>query len=521
MNTAKLLNIAILDMSYEEGPAESDNNGANDDQNDAHEEIDIKEEFIDNLDESCNINKSDENFISEKNIIGTAENASFLDRSSSLPKMSSSQVSSHLCNYICSVCDAMFPQMKALQIHMDTHSSEAFFPCEVCGKSFKLMTTLKFHKLSHDNPPLPKQKKNSKSLREDLKHYSCLVCPQSFVKKENLNQHIKIHTGLEPYICSNCGKGFSTKLMKNNHLSKCVLGKDIETKDKNDIVEKKLEHGLKDIKEKPDVEHVSFNESMEVFLPTNQNSVKIVKSKTYNCPYCNSKYYSVSAKNMHIKKKHPENINKVDKEIDGNSVNLKCNACQKRFASQHSLEKHMITGCEKSFQCPFCPLKFSQAGNRKRHLNNKHPKENNKAAANKQQELQDPKSQENETNNSILIHKCNYCTKAFHKEKSLKSHVNRCQIRFRNNEEENQKQGALKSIQNTENTTTELSDKEDNFDLKCDECGTRFSKHKGYMKHLALGICLKFECPLCADKFKQEEDLDWHISINHDVSDVE
>ncbi|XP_043941024.1 POZ-, AT hook-, and zinc finger-containing protein 1 [Protopterus annectens] len=67
--------------------------------------------------------------------------------------------------------------------------------CEVCGKIFRDVYHLNRHKLSHSGE----------------KPYSCPVCGLRFKRKDRMSYHVRSHDGSvgKPYVCQNCGKGFS------------------------------------------------------------------------------------------------------------------------------------------------------------------------------------------------------------------------------------------------------------------------------------------------------------------------
>jgi len=485
---AKLLNITIADLSYEKEPVRAENKGVNYDE----QVSDTEKKKNVNFDPQMPVIKSfesletDEDFINEEKIIGISGIASI----SSQSKIPNNQESP---SYICSVCDVIFSQKKDLKKHMDIHFNEDVFPCEKCGKVFKSMTSLKLHKLSHGNLPLlklnklnhgnlplPKLKETGKSViskekgtgksvtTEAPQKFCCPACPRTYTRKATLNQHMNIHTGLKPYKCLTCGKGFRNRIIRNIHSNDCFSVKNVQI---NDHAEKEMEP-----------EHI-FIEGNPV------------------------------VENINIKKEVPENMDDINfdntAEIDENNdqTNFECKVCRKVFTSKNSLDKHIVlNGCDKRYQCPFCSTKFIHKGNIKRHVKIKHPGENIEDT-NKSQLSTNPK--ENETNESLLIHKCNYCPKAFLKENNLKIHIKQCKRRNTNIEDAKQEHNPVKSVEKLGAKTSKLPD------FPCDECEERFSLQKDLMKHLSLGICFKHQCPSCPEKFKKKEDLDWHIDIDH------
>ncbi|KAL4624341.1 zinc finger protein 335 isoform X3 [Arapaima gigas] len=134
--------------------------------------------------------------------------------------------------YLCPVCNRVYPMQKRLTQHMKTHSTEKPHMCDKCGKSFKKRYTFKMHLLTHiqsygnsrfkcefcdytcDNKKL--------LLNHQLSHtsdkpFKCDYCKYSTTKEDFLVSHIAIkHTGEKPFSCDFCH--FMTKHKKNLRL---------------------------------------------------------------------------------------------------------------------------------------------------------------------------------------------------------------------------------------------------------------------------------------------------------------
>jgi len=417
MDMAKLLDISIIDLSYEKDFKFVNRKGV--------DIIGIKEEAMDSLNmdeeiiaiEKSSSLKADKNLIRKENAIETLSYNSLCEPASSQIKKSTEKINKNV------------PNKKTL-------------------------------------------------ITEITKEFACPICPKTYTRRDKFNQHMNIHTGLKPYKCLNCGKGFSSILFKNNHFMKCLSGKELLTNLESDSGENK-------IKEKRTVLEGKL-------IPENAKSSKDVSQNEVE---------------VNI------NLNNVEGKA---GTNIKCKACLITFLTKSDLKLHVMS-CDKCHKCPFCSTKFFHAGNIKRHVRTKHPHET--------WLVKDPRNAidipENDSNGTQSIYKCNDCSKAFMKENSLKAHMKKCHIRIKNIENKIKREENSEQSVDNDDSTSKVSDKGDCLEHTCDACGKEFSSEKGLTKHFKMGICFKFCCSLCPEKFKEKEDLDWHTDICHDISDTE
>ncbi|KAJ0169490.1 hypothetical protein K1T71_015077 [Dendrolimus kikuchii] len=111
---------------------------------------------------------------------------------------------------MCEVCGRMFQSYALLKDHTWVHTGERPFKCDSCDKSFRMKQRLVAHRRVHS------QLKRT---------YVCTVCEKHFSTHSNRQRHMFIHTGLKPFKCEMCGKGFKHASEKRAHITYVHLKK--------------------------------------------------------------------------------------------------------------------------------------------------------------------------------------------------------------------------------------------------------------------------------------------------------
>lgn len=102
--------------------------------------------------------------------------------------------------------------------------------CAMCGKTFVKKRNLQRHiKVHLGERPYSCSWCMKTFARKDVldlhirihtgdKRYTCVVCNKAFTHRGNLGSHMRVHTGEKPYVCSLCNKGYADHSTFKKHV---------------------------------------------------------------------------------------------------------------------------------------------------------------------------------------------------------------------------------------------------------------------------------------------------------------
>jgi len=187
--------------------------------------------------------------------------------------------------------------------------------------------------------------------------YLCTVCGKQFTTKQLLNRHKQTHTAGKLYSCSQCEKRFKTqhhlKIHMNVHSSKykCAeCGKCFRCNTYLTI------HGRSHSGEKPfecTVCSKQFSQSGTLAAHSKTHS----EENPYKCPLCNKTFSQSGHLNAHMR------VHTGDKPY-------KCSLCDKSFNQSSHLQRHKscVHSNGRPFVCHCCGKMSKSSGDLKRHV---------------------------------------------------------------------------------------------------------------------------------------------------------
>ncbi|CAH2101319.1 unnamed protein product [Euphydryas editha] len=105
----------------------------------------------------------------------------------------------------CGPCNIQFSTKRESDNHKkEVHSENLCWICEVCGKKFLNPSSYYTHVRSH----LPDR-------------LECAHCDYRCVTKSDMEKHLRVHSGIKKFKCTQCSAGFHTTSNLNDHVRRC------------------------------------------------------------------------------------------------------------------------------------------------------------------------------------------------------------------------------------------------------------------------------------------------------------
>ncbi|XP_055912441.1 zinc finger protein 845-like [Eupeodes corollae] len=334
--------------------------------------------------------------------------------------------------YTCKLCpNKVFARQVSIRNHMRIHENPTYKErsCHICHKTFLRRDTLLVHLRVHS----------------DERKYKCDVCDASFTHSSSLVSHKRIHTGEKPYVCTICSKAFRESGQLAAH--------------KKTHFEKLLQCPKCDKK-------FTTNKTLRGHCRTHTDE------RPYACSYCAKTFRSSTGLTTHLR-------------VHTGEKPYKCEICSYATKQSGYLRTHMRTHTgERPYKCSYCDKGFSE---RKRLVTH------------------------TRSHTGERPYKCIYCDSAFARTDNLKYH-----LRTHTGERPFECVDCGKRF--TQRTALIVHQKihTDEKPYSCPHCDMNFRQSGTLVTHLLMHSNERpFKCDLCEMGFRQRALLKRHVARVH------
>ncbi|KAK9720316.1 Zinc-finger associated domain (zf-AD) [Popillia japonica] len=250
----------------------------------------------------------------------------------------------------CQVCNKTYTYKYYTTVHAHTHIGNLPFKCDLCD--FRVP----------NKHLLPRHMRKHAPAKKD---FLCSICGKAFSTKQVLNSHRLRHTDERPFKCKTCGKAFKQPLDVQQHEARhedttrfvCdECGKSF--KHKNTLNDHKIRHT-----NQRNFECTTCGKKFMVKKCLNLHMKKHLGLKPYSCDICGKKFTVKMTWKNHL-------------WIHTGEKPYACEICGKSFRQRACITRHMrIHTGEAPYACKYCPEKFKYSQQLQNHVM-KHEKDN-------------------------------------------------------------------------------------------------------------------------------------------------
>ncbi|XP_049548123.1 zinc finger protein 510-like [Anopheles darlingi] len=122
--------------------------------------------------------------------------------------------------YDCYICNKNFAYVQGVKRHVEVKHPTAHpnaFKCDTCEETFGDYKIMKCHRrMSNESTDVRRVIPRHDQQRQRVKQFKCDQCDKSFVSRENMEEHSRLHE--RNFQCGECSETFRTHIQLEKHM---------------------------------------------------------------------------------------------------------------------------------------------------------------------------------------------------------------------------------------------------------------------------------------------------------------